>query len=174
MKVTQADIAEKVGVDRTSVNKVLNRYPRHNISPETAAEIWKVARELGYDFKKIRRDPERRKYPRTPVEMDVDVEILLEDDTVYDKGRARVRDLSLSGVRLCDLATEKRSLPIDNFRCRLKITEAPLEGLNLEGVFMRMQMGGTVEFGIVVRNLEREDKDRLVQYLEEGELELES
>ena len=168
MKVTQADIAERVGVDRTSVNKVLNRYPRHNISPETAANIWKVARELGYDFKKIRRDPERRKYPRRPVDMNVDVEILLEDDTVYDTGTGVVRDLSLSGVRLCDLDTSKRSLPVDNFRCKVFIKEPPLEGMSLEGVFMRMQMGGTVEFGLVVKNLGREDKDRLIRYLEEG------
>ena len=166
MKVTQSDIAERVGVDRTSVNKVLNRYPRHNVSPETAAEIWKVARELEYDFKKIRRDPERRKYPRAHVEMEVDLEIMLEDGTPYDTGKGRVRDLSLAGVRLGDIETTKRSLPIDAFRCRLTIKSPPLEGLIFEGIFMRMQIGGTVEFGVVMRSLEREDKERLHRYLE--------
>ena len=43
---------------------------------------------------------------------------------------------------------------------------APLTGVKLEGVFMRLQIGGTAEFGVVLRSLDQGDRDRIHKYLE--------
>lgn len=47
--VTQAHIAERVGLDVSSVNKILNQVKGPVFRKETIKEVFAVARELGYD-----------------------------------------------------------------------------------------------------------------------------
>lgn len=49
MRVTQLDIAKEVGVDVSTVNKILNRKPGSLFRKETIADVFKVAKDLGYD-----------------------------------------------------------------------------------------------------------------------------
>lgn len=46
--ITKKDIAEKLGVSRTTVSMVLNRKPDARISEETAQRVLAMARKLGY------------------------------------------------------------------------------------------------------------------------------
>ena len=48
--VTQIEIAEVVGLDVSSVNKILGRDPRPKFRKDTVARVFKVARQMGYDF----------------------------------------------------------------------------------------------------------------------------
>src|SRR5689334_6648707 len=50
MRVRQLDIAKRVGIDVSSVNKILNRCPGPVFSKDTVAKVFKIAREMGYDF----------------------------------------------------------------------------------------------------------------------------
>jgi DNA-binding phage protein len=50
MKVTQVEIAERVGLDVSSVNKILNESPGPVFKKETIARVLKTATEMGYDF----------------------------------------------------------------------------------------------------------------------------
>jgi transcriptional regulator with XRE-family HTH domain len=49
-KVTQSDIAKRVGLDVSSVNKILNFVEGPVFKNETRAQVLSVAKELGYDF----------------------------------------------------------------------------------------------------------------------------
>jgi DNA-binding LacI/PurR family transcriptional regulator len=48
--VTQVEIARLVGLDVSSVNKILNEVPGPVFRKETIARVLKVASERGYDF----------------------------------------------------------------------------------------------------------------------------
>lgn len=50
VKVTQSDIAERIGLDVSSVNKILNFVEGPVFKKETRALVLKVAKQLGYDF----------------------------------------------------------------------------------------------------------------------------
>ena len=54
MAVTQLEIARRVGLDVSSVNKILNRRPGPVFKKETIKQVFKVARELGYDFTRLK------------------------------------------------------------------------------------------------------------------------
>jgi LacI family transcriptional regulator len=47
-RITSKDVAEKVGVSRTTVSLVLNNVPGIQISPETRQKVIDAANELGY------------------------------------------------------------------------------------------------------------------------------
>jgi DNA-binding LacI/PurR family transcriptional regulator len=50
MRVTQLQVARMVGLDVSSVNKILNRRKGPVFKKETVDRVFKVARQLGYDF----------------------------------------------------------------------------------------------------------------------------
>ncbi len=50
--VTQQDIAKTVGLDVSSVNKILNRVPGPVFRKETVKAVFQIAKELGYNFKR--------------------------------------------------------------------------------------------------------------------------
>jgi transcriptional regulator with XRE-family HTH domain len=54
MAVTQLEIARRVGLDVSSVNKILNRRPGPVFKKDTIKQVFKVARELGYDFTRLK------------------------------------------------------------------------------------------------------------------------
>ncbi len=53
MSVTQKSIAEAVGIDVSSVNKILNHVPGPSFKEETIKLVFKTAREMGYNFKRV-------------------------------------------------------------------------------------------------------------------------
>lgn len=52
--VGQQDIADALGIARSTVTKVLNRDPVYRVSPEMKEIIWKKAQEMGYKLRKRR------------------------------------------------------------------------------------------------------------------------
>jgi len=48
--VTQAEIAQQVGLDVSSVNKILNKRAGAVFKKETIARVMEAAKRLGYDF----------------------------------------------------------------------------------------------------------------------------
>ena len=98
MKVTQTEIARRVGMDVSSVNKILNRRVGSVFRKETVRKVLKVARELGYDFEKLKFH-HRRQHPRKEVAIDAEVAVLMLDGSTYDEGTATIRDLSGSTRR---------------------------------------------------------------------------
>lgn len=50
-KVTQAEVAKKVGLDVSTVNKILNRVPGPSFAEATVKRVFKAAREMGWRLK---------------------------------------------------------------------------------------------------------------------------
>jgi DNA-binding LacI/PurR family transcriptional regulator len=54
MGVTQKDISKRLGLDVSSVNKILNRRKGPVFRKETIKAVFEVAGQMGYDFKSKR------------------------------------------------------------------------------------------------------------------------
>jgi transcriptional regulator with XRE-family HTH domain len=50
MGMTQVDIAKAVGLDVSSVNKILNETPGPRFKPGTISKVFRVAEKMGYNF----------------------------------------------------------------------------------------------------------------------------
>ena len=161
MAVSQSDIASGAGVDRTTVNKILNRRPDYQANKHTVEKVLKAAEELGYDISRLRRNSDKRKDERKKINLRVDVTLLLKDGTVHDSGTARIRNLSLSGALLGELQTNTNLIPVQPFTARLTIQQGSLKGVILEGEFIRFESNGHVDFGIRFEKLSRKVRQTL-------------
>jgi hypothetical protein len=110
MAVTQLDIARRVGLDVSSVNKILNRRPGPVFRKDTIKQVFKVARELGYDFGRLKYH-HKRGAPRRPMAIPLELSIYNSDGTLFDKGAAIIKDVSLSGALLTAVVLPQQSIP---------------------------------------------------------------
>jgi len=55
MKATQVEIARQVGLDVSSVNKILNRRSGAVFKQATVDKVFRVAKRLGYRFDQLKR-----------------------------------------------------------------------------------------------------------------------
>ena len=84
---TQQDIARLVGLDVSSVNKILNRKSGSVFRKETVKRVFRAARELGYDLQKLKFN-HRRAHPRKATTLPLEISIYLEDGSLFDRGAA--------------------------------------------------------------------------------------
>src|SRR5258707_6777533 len=61
LMVTQIEIARQVGLDVSSVNKILNKTPGPVFRKTTIKHVFKVAKDMGYDFKRDSKPQLKRK-----------------------------------------------------------------------------------------------------------------
>ena len=160
MKVNQKAIADLLGLDRTTVTKILNRDPKYSASEATREKVFRAAEILGYDFTSIRR-PFKREHGRTEVDTPVEVTVTLEDGTVFDTGTATVGNLSVGGVLLTDIRLTRQVLPLRNFTILTKFREIPeLAGLVGECEVVRFagsSLSGEPELGVRFVNATHRD-----------------
>src|SRR5438876_11041380 len=101
MAVSQQDIADALGLSRTTVTKILNRDPKYSASESTRDLVFSTAEKMGYDFTTIRR-PFKREYGRTEINTKCHVEIMAEDK-LFDQGEATARNIGIGGALLTNL-----------------------------------------------------------------------
>ena len=58
--ITQVEIAHRVGLDVSSVNKILNKRQGPVFRKETVKKVFKIALQLGYDFGRLKYQHRRR------------------------------------------------------------------------------------------------------------------
>ena len=58
--VTQVEIAKRVGLDVSSVNKILGGDPRPSFHKDTVARVVRIAKKLGYNFSRDTKHSLRR------------------------------------------------------------------------------------------------------------------
>lgn len=151
--ITQVEIARRVGLDVSSVNKILNRRAGPVFRKDTIRKVFKAARDLGYDFGRLKYQ-HRRKHPRTEVAIGTELSIYGKDGRLYDQGMATIRDISLGGARVTDIALPLGTLPVEPFTVGLRPMQKPVDDLDLQGQIVRIHANGTVSFGIEFRALE--------------------
>src|SRR5437763_1233430 len=129
MVATQLQIAKRVGIDVSSVNKILNKSPGGVFKKDTIRSVFKAARDLGYDLSRLKFQ-HRRRHPRKPVSIPLELSIYNLDGTLEGRGTARVQDLSLSGAQLGGIILPGQRLPIRPHIIGIRLLEGPL--LNVE------------------------------------------
>src|SRR3954464_10050448 len=98
MAVSQQDIADALGLSRTTVTKILNRDPKYSASEATRDLVFNTAEKMGYDFTTIRR-PFKREYGRTEINAKCTIEVFTEhDNQLFDKGEATARNIGVGGA----------------------------------------------------------------------------
>ena len=74
VKITQVEIARRLGLDVSSVNKILHGVPGLKWRDETVSAVFDAARDLGYDLDKIK-FRHNREYPRVLLNMPAQIEV---------------------------------------------------------------------------------------------------
>ena len=151
--ITQGEIARRLGLDVSSVNKILNRRPGPVFRKETIKKVFKVARDLGYDFGRLKYT-HRRRHERREVAVGAEIVLHTKDGALYDQGVATIRDISLGGARLTDLATPLGSMPTEPFTVTLRPMQKPLDETEITGHIVRLHMNGFVTYGIEFSKLD--------------------
>lgn len=168
-RITQEDVARCLGIDRTTVTKILNRDSGYSASPETRERVYEVARALGYDFGAIRR-PYRREYGRAVVSAHAELAVLLEDGSAYDTGTCTVLNLSAGGALLGELKTHKMALPLANFTIRLGLRMlagiSPITGQCEVVRLARASDTGQPELGVRFVDLPERERKGIEQWVE--------
>jgi transcriptional regulator with XRE-family HTH domain len=151
--VTQVEIARRVGLDVSSVNKILNQRKGPVFRKETVRKVFKIARDMGYDFGRLKYQ-HRRRHPRREVSLGAEICIYRGGGEVYDQGMATIRDISLCGARITDLALPRGSFPLDAFRIGLRPMQKPAEGVEIPGRIVRIHAEKSPAFGVEFAPLE--------------------
>jgi len=145
--VTQIEIPRRVGLDVSSVNKILNRRKGPVFRQATIQKVFRIARRLGYDFNKLK-FTHRRRHARQEVALGAEFAVYHRDGTLYDQGVATIRDLSPGGARVADVALPLGNLPTEPFTVSIKPMHKILEGVEIPGRVVRMATNGSTSYGI--------------------------
>jgi len=168
MRVTQEDIAKRVGLSRTTVTKILNRDPSYITNEETRRKVFKAAEELGYDFNQIRR-PFRRRYGRVDVNAEGNIVVVFKNGEMFDKGTATIKNIGAGGALLTDINLPKRVLPLRPFSIILRIKELKeLEDLVGECEVVRFAEleGEDVQIGVRFISISDRDRKRIKEFVD--------
>jgi transcriptional regulator with XRE-family HTH domain len=145
--VTQVEIARRIGIDVSSVNKILNRRQGPVFRKETVQKVFRIAREMGYDFGRLKFQ-HRRRHPRREISVGAEISIYHRDGSLYDQGVATIRDISLCGARVTDVTLPLGSLPVEPFSVGLRPMQRPVDDLEIPGKIVRIHPTETVSYGI--------------------------
>jgi len=130
MSVTQLDIARRVNLDVSSVNKILNRRPGPVFKKDTIRQVFKVARELGYDFGRLKYH-HKRGSTRKSIPIPLELSIYNSDGTLFDKGAAIIKDVSLSGALLTAVVLPQQSIPLRPHTLGIRMLDGALKGVEI-------------------------------------------
>lgn len=164
--VSHDDIARRLGLARSTVTKILNQLPSNRASSDTVKKVFDTARDMGYDFHRLR-NIHRRRSERKLVEMEVAIEILNKSKGVTAKGSASLRDVSLNGAAIADISLDDGAgLPVDSpFLVRVRFTTQPLTGVAGLAEVVRFTSKDEVRLGLNFVEIEPESTTRLAEFL---------
>jgi len=145
--ITQVEIARRVGLDVSSVNKILNKRQGPVFRKETIRKVFKIARDMGYDFGRLKY-AHRRRFPRKELSLGVEIYVYHKDGSLYDQGVATMRDVSLGGAKISDVALPTGSLPVTPFSVGIRPMQKPVDDIEITGQIVRLNANGTTTFGV--------------------------
>lgn len=120
---TKKEIADYLGLSRSTVSKILNHYTRERFSRETVEKVEEAARQLGY------MKAQRRESPRRELSATARFRIVLLDGTQFSAGTGIIKDLSTNGLLLGLDALEKEVLPAKPHLFLVQFQGEDLDGL---------------------------------------------
>ncbi len=145
--VTQVEIARRVGLDVSSVNKILNKRPGPVFSKQTIGQVFQVARQLGFNFERLKHQ-HRRRNERKNLALESGVFIYRDDGSLHSQGSGIIRDFSPRGARITDITLSGNALPIQPFVVALRPLKQLGSSPEYRGRIVRLTFGETVGFAI--------------------------
>ncbi|HEV3026920.1 MAG TPA: hypothetical protein VG457_05065 [Planctomycetota bacterium] len=139
--VTQVQIARKVGLDVSSVNKILNKREGPRFRKDTIRKVFKVARELGFDFGRLKYS-HRRHYVRKSLSVPLELSIYSSDGELLDRGIATMSEISLSGALLSGIVLTQHAIPLRPHTIGLRILDGALKDFEIKGQPVRFSHQG--------------------------------
>jgi transcriptional regulator with XRE-family HTH domain len=164
MGISQQEIAERLGLARSTVTKILNQFPTNRACKETIHKVFQTARELGYDFGRLR-NIHRRRAERKDCEIPVLLRIdLTDDNSVFDTGTALVRNLSPYGAFLTSIKMNKNVIPLLPFAISVEF-DGLLKGLSVKARVIRLNAAEAIQMGIDFFEVSADAERRILEYL---------
>ena len=154
MAATQVEIARRVGLDVSSVNKILNRRAGPVFKKSTVEKVFKVAKQLGFSLERIKRT-HRRAHERRQVGFSADIALYdAKDGPPIDQGTCQVSDIALCGASLVDVSLPKGTLPVKPFTIRLRMKGKKEEIVEVRGRVVRLHhLGKSLRLGVAFQNV---------------------
>ena len=126
LTISKKEIAKSLGLDRSTVSKILNNYEVDKFNSETVNRVREAARRLGYV------KTQRRLHPRRDVGGLAQARVILDDGREFSRGLVYVKNISNSGVLVEFLQVEGGAIPVAPFRLDIDVTESSsLRGVTL-------------------------------------------
>jgi len=148
-KITQGRIAERCGLDVSTVNKILRQVPGLSFNQDTIARVFSAAQTLGYDLSCLKFG-HRRRSPRKSVTVDVGLTVLEDSGLGITCGIGVLKDVSLEGAVIRRIMLVPQSLPIASHRIRIRPHEPRVRPVEMEGRVIRYVDDGDA-LGLAVR-----------------------
>jgi hypothetical protein len=142
MPATQVEIARRVGLDVSSVNKILNRRSGSVFKQATVEKVFRVAKRLGYNVDGLKRT-HRRAHERRQANVSGRLAICGADGSRYDEGTCFISDIAACGASLVDVNLPKGKLPVDPFTIILGVKGKKEELVEVRGRVVRLRHDGT-------------------------------
>jgi len=136
--VTQMQIARKAGLDVSSVNKILNRRKGPRFRKATIRKVFKVARQLGFDFGRLKYS-HRRDHERKPTSVPLELSIYSPEGLLLDRGIATMTEISLSGALLSGIVLTQHSIPLKAHTVGIRILDGVLQDFEIKGEPVRFR-----------------------------------
>lgn len=152
MSATQVEIARQVGLDVSSVNKILNRRSGAVFKQATVEKVFRVAKRLGYRFDRLKRT-HTRSHERHEVNFPAKLGLFGANGTRFDQGTCSVSDIAVCGASLVDVQFPKGKLPVDPFTVLLEVT-GKKKSLEIPGRVVRLRHDGeSLRLGIAFQGV---------------------
>jgi hypothetical protein len=141
MVATQVEIARRVGLDVSSVNKILNRRPGATFNPATVEKVFRVAKRLGYSLERLKRT-HGRLHERYQTNMPGKLVLYGARGSRFDEGTCSVSDIAICGASLVDVSLPKGKLPVEPFTVGVEMTGKKGEPVEVRGRVVRLRHDG--------------------------------
>ena len=152
MAATQVEIARQVGLDVSSVNKILNRRSGAVFKQATVDKVFRVAKRLGYRFDHLKRT-HRRAHERREVHISATLSLYGADGSRFDQGTCSISDIANCGASLIDVELPKGKLPVGPFTVVLDVTSKKTT-ISIRGRIVRLRHDGmNLRLGIAFQDV---------------------
>jgi len=153
MTATQVEIARRVGLDVSSVNKILNRRSGATFKPATVEKVFRMAKRLGYRLDLMKRT-HSRSHERREIHTPGKLALIEKNGSVFDQGTCAVSDIAICGASLVDVELPKGKLPVEPFTILLGMTGKKNEPIDIRGRVVRLRHDGTsLKLGIAFHDV---------------------
>lgn len=153
MATTQVEIARQVGLDVSSVNKILNRRPGPVFKKTTVDKVFRAARKLGYSLERLKRT-HSRSHERRAADFPGKLALYAEDGSRFDEGTCSVSDIAICGASLVDVKLPKGKLPVEPFTISLEMTGKKQKLIEVRGRVVRLRHDGkSLRLGIAFQDV---------------------